>query len=371
MQQDIKTVVHQYNNKSIDERRWNRATIVVHRQKTAAVDTAIALSEMEIEMGCCTPDTADTNSCRDKSELDSNVSSNEPKQSAQCTRALYAITIAAFVLSTFSFASTCVTLTRISDLNNLKEGEIGMLRHAQTNDMCVPCSTLRQGPYADDNNEMLSLTQKTEDGVSICCAYTAEEFSKLLELFLRRKLQEYRAKEVSVINSTYPNSSTSEEGRRPGMGTPSAHLFIGLQNHPDTGRGTVRNWTLSDPQAHISGFEVGETGRLKVQKGGLYFLYSQVRFDMYHMRPALLPHQSLHHYILRYNVIYPNDGVQLLLKSSSTLCWADKKDYEDHVTSMGAALYLLPYDELYVQVSNTSLISRDPKASYFGLFKLD
>ena len=46
------------------------------------------------------------------------------------------------------------------------------------------------------------------------------------------------------------------------------------------------------------------------------------------------------------------------------------KQFAEYTSYLGAMFKLRKGDEIFVKVSNLSLIARDPKWNYFGLFKL-
>lgn len=79
----------------------------------------------------------------------------------------------------------------------------------------------------------------------------------------------------------------------------------------------------------------------------------------------------LYHYVYRYNVIYPNDGEQLLMKSVRTPCWSQQKSvHGDYTSYTAAAIRMVAGDEVYVMVSNISMVSPFPEASFLGAFKI-
>jgi len=111
--------------------------------------------------------------------------------------------------------------------------------------------------------------------------------------------------------------------------------------------------------------------RIKIDTSGLYFVYSQVTHNMFYTgEERTRPSHVLFHYVYRFNVIYPNGGEQLLMKTSTTECWDKRMLFGDYPTYTGSAINLHVGDEVYVKVSNISLLSRDPKAVFFGLVKL-
>lgn len=136
-----------------------------------------------------------------------------------------------------------------------------------------------------------------------------------------------------------------------------------------SGQAAVRNWLTVDPVAHIRGVQL-RNDRVRVNNSGLYYLYSQVYFLSLYFGGNSPGATTLYHYVYRYNVIYPNGGEELLLKSVRTQCWDRNKEYDDYTSFTGGVFRLNVGDEIYVKVSNISQVSQDPKATFFGMFKL-
>lgn len=119
-------------------------------------------------------------------------------------------------------------------------------------------------------------------------------------------------------------------------------------------------------------------GRIVVKASGLYYVYSQISFlevfDVDNRGVAIrndyLESHSLSHYMYRYNLIYPNGGEEELMQNSITKCWGQNKAFGEYSSYLGAVFYLRKGDEVFVKVSNLTLIVQNPKSNYFGLFKL-
>ncbi|CAC5420618.1 unnamed protein product [Mytilus coruscus] len=101
------------------------------------------------------------------------------------------------------------------------------------------------------------------------------------------------------------------------------------------------------------------------------YQYHQIFFsNLYKGQTTSNTSQALYHYVYRWNVFYPNDGNELLLKSVRTQCWAENRVYGDYTSYTSGVFKLSAGDNLYVKASKLDLISRDPKASFFGIAKL-
>ena len=121
-------------------------------------------------------------------------------------------------------------------------------------------------------------------------------------------------------------------------------------------------------------------GRIVVPEDGYYYVYSQVAFL------EVLPintgaggsnppsygteSPSLSHYLYRYNIIYPKGGEEKLVQNSITKCWGPNKAFGEYTSYLGAVFHLRQGDEVFVKVSNLSMVARDPKSNFFGLFKV-
>ena len=116
-------------------------------------------------------------------------------------------------------------------------------------------------------------------------------------------------------------------------------------------------------------------GRLVIQEPGIYFVYSQVHFVEYFQRDENSDSHhsqssSYSHYVYKYNAILPNGGNQLLLHHSSSPCQSKSKDFHEYTSYVGAIFKLKPQDEIFVKVSNISMVEWDSRATYFGLYQI-
>ena len=132
----------------------------------------------------------------------------------------------------------------------------------------------------------------------------------------------------------------------------------------------ITDWTTENNVAHTKG--IGNSkGVLHINSTGLYHIYSQVYFvSVYNSTGTSNDPKILHHSIYRYNPTLPNDGTEELAHSAHTECWQSRRKYTDFTSYTGAAIKLLAGDDIYVKVSDISLVARDSKSSFFGLFKI-
>jgi len=76
-------------------------------------------------------------------------------------------------------------------------------------------------------------------------------------------------------------------------------------------------------------------------------------------------------FVSRYNIVYPNGGEEAMIQNSISKCWGQNKSFGEYTSYIGAVFYLRQSDELFVKASNLTLIVREPKLNYFGLFKIN
>lgn len=115
-------------------------------------------------------------------------------------------------------------------------------------------------------------------------------------------------------------------------------------------------------------------GRIVIPEDGYYYVYSQVSFlEVFDVSPKANNEDSSHslsHYLYRYNIIYRNGGEEKLLQNSITKCWGQSKFFGEYASYLGAVLHFRQGDEVFVKVSNLTLVVREPKLNYFGLFRI-
>ncbi len=120
-------------------------------------------------------------------------------------------------------------------------------------------------------------------------------------------------------------------------------------------------------------------GTIAIHTPGRYYIYSQVYFreNIYSPSPDSVEGQSqqnnqiLSHYMYRSNLKYlPNDGKQRLLQHSQTKCWVKSKRFFEHTSFLAGVFNLRMGDEIYVCVSNSSIVHSDERSTFFGILKL-
>ncbi|KAG8448415.1 hypothetical protein GDO86_015491 [Hymenochirus boettgeri] len=101
-------------------------------------------------------------------------------------------------------------------------------------------------------------------------------------------------------------------------------------------------------------------GKLKVEISGIYYVYSQVSFCMNSSRAPFLQYI----YLSR-----PQETDKLLLKGATTFI-SLTPDCALHSIQQGGVFNLKQNDQLFVNVTDSSLVNYSPGHTYFGMFKL-
>ena len=124
--------------------------------------------------------------------------------------------------------------------------------------------------------------------------------------------------------------------------------------------------------SHLDGVTI-RNDRIIVPESGLYFIYSQAAFLIYYDPEKELSQQrqSVFHHVYRFNKILPNNGVQELMRSDTSQCWEQNKQYSRYTSYVAAAIKLRKDDELYVEVSNFASLKVEPSLTFFGMFKIN
>ncbi|XP_060082633.1 uncharacterized protein LOC132561933 [Ylistrum balloti] len=278
--------------------------------------------------------------------------------------------IVAIILSLF-----CVVLSACVAVLFFNLEQVRAQLQKETNNLfdrkiCLLCDELTLSPFDEENEATRELDVKSDfNGDRVCCANDARQSKIMFDLLFKKKnkitcIEETNAAQTSC-NRTLPNTGFL-------TGRSSAHLHIGIQNTgPNNGIGDepVRNWRSDDPTSHMEGISLTKD-RLVINTTGLYVVYSQIYFSKYISANAPKSSSVLYHYVYRYNVIYPNSGNQLLMKSVRTLNLDPVASHSDHTSYTSATLRLTVGDEIYVKVSNLSMVSRAEKASFLGVVQI-
>ncbi|XP_012944393.1 uncharacterized protein LOC101845807 [Aplysia californica] len=247
----------------------------------------------------------------------------------------------------------------------------------QKEELCVPCDDFRLGPSPEEERELKKFRLKEgPEGVS-CCVDTPVELMLLLKMFVERRFRQEVAKGTI---SQWPRASSVVSGGSEGK--PAAHLMITTQDLSDVKEEHGRQFIIGrwnyDADLAFTYRTTYRSGRIVIPEDGYYFVYSQISFmetfDLHTAEGYGSRHSSdvpsLSHYLFRYNILYHNGGEEKLAQNSITKCWGQSKTFGEYVSNLGAVFYLRNSDEIFVKVSNITMVSTDPKMSHFGLFKI-
>ncbi|XP_072118446.1 tumor necrosis factor ligand superfamily member 10 [Mobula birostris] len=155
---------------------------------------------------------------------------------------------------------------------------------------------------------------------------------------------------------------------------PYAHLTIKKPTKTSSGVATsfpglkgklITSWEEKVGVAHLR--EMGYShGSLRINHHGLYYIYAQVLFRYHADHPLSTREYQLIQYVYRKIAKYPKPT--LILRGASTWCSGNHNLYSVY---QGGVFNLQTDDEIFVTVSNVSLVDIDEASSYLGAFKLE
>lgn len=145
-------------------------------------------------------------------------------------------------------------------------------------------------------------------------------------------------------------------------------IFFSFETEKGT-RFSVPHWIYDRDIAFISNMKY-QHGRLVVPSDGYYYVYSQVSFlELYSGSSGGTRADSVSHFLCRYNIIYPNGGEETLAQNTVSKS-SNNQVVGEYSSHLGALFKLRKDDEVYVKVSDLSLMVRDVRKNYFGIFRL-
>lgn len=145
-------------------------------------------------------------------------------------------------------------------------------------------------------------------------------------------------------------------------------IFFSFETEKGT-RFSVPHWIYDRDIAFISNMKY-QHGRLVVPSDGYYYVYSQVSFlELYSRSSGGTQADSVSHFLCRYNIIYPNGGEETLAQNTVSKS-SNNQVVGEYSSHLGALFKLRKDDEVYVKVSDLSLMVRDVRKNYFGIFRL-
>ncbi|XP_041358931.1 tumor necrosis factor ligand superfamily member 6-like [Gigantopelta aegis] len=240
--------------------------------------------------------------------------------------------------------------------------------HSDREKWCVPCASIVTTPVPEEDPNVKTLEVYHKKGRAFCCARTSGQFLTIISMIYDRRTKQLQAEEDRLRQVAEPRFQSS-------VGSVSAaHLLTGLQKrhrlprHHGTRQTHVNSWMKDEPLSYFRGVDL-QHDRLIITNSGLYYVYSQIYFKILTGNGVKLP-KLLGHQVHRYSVSGPNDGKEKLLQTVHTCAERTNRDIYIHTSYVGGIFQLNRNDQLYVTVSNASLIDRDPRLSFFGIFKL-
>ncbi|CAL1530981.1 unnamed protein product [Lymnaea stagnalis] len=246
-------------------------------------------------------------------------------------------------------------------------------------ELCLPCDDLLTGPSPDERSMLDKFTQKDSKTGLRCCVDQPDELLELLKLYVEKRFRQEMAKGTVYQRGNPPKTERLDPDQQL---KPVAHLMMAQQDLQNIAQISGRQyyigkWIHSEDIAFTSRVEYRH-GRLVIPEDGYYYIYSQISFlemfdvhnnDAYGSKGSS-DSPSLSHYLYRYNILYHNGGEEKLAQNSITKCWGQSKTFGEYTSNLGAVLLLRNGDEIFIKVSNISMVATDPKLSYFGLFKV-
>lgn len=115
-----------------------------------------------------------------------------------------------------------------------------------------------------------------------------------------------------------------------------------------------------------------DNGRLTVTESGFYYIYANTCFRYYKLAtasPVDVSNAQLIQYIYHEKHTSQHGKPVLLTKMGSTMRW-DNTEYNMYCTQQGRGVALKMGDSLFVNVSNSWMLDREPEGTYFGVMKL-
>ncbi|XP_064638624.1 uncharacterized protein LOC135494511 [Lineus longissimus] len=335
------------------------------------------------------------------SSIDSGSSSASTEDKVQITKLKFYIKVGFGILIPFViilFIAVIYLVIAVHTYNDIRypDGKLSSFGKQTDRDekepLCIECAKL-QFTLAPENIILDKLVRKMEGGKQICCAGTAEQTDLFLKRYIDVKLKEERASGGLCMGTSAGLSGrdfrSSRSATNPKDGVrctnsqnPSVHL-IGTDEMGDAdlnnGPSKITKWADNSDIAFRNsvGFNK-KTGTLSVPKSGFYYVYSQIHFIQIFPRVSSYPNpgehsahdrtpnsNSLTHTIMRTHLrYYPEE----MLKRRQSQCWVTNKLYSEYTSYMGGIMNLRQGDEVFVEVSNKSMISNQSKMNFFGLF---
>ncbi|RUS89525.1 hypothetical protein EGW08_002713 [Elysia chlorotica] len=216
--------------------------------------------------------------------------------------------------------------------------------------LCVPCEDFRLGPSREEESRLDPYRDESSgSGRSAkCCVDKPEDLLELLKLYIERRFRQ------ELARGEYFKYRAECVAHR---------LFYSV---PFRGRlYEIDKWLDTGDMAFATGGAYHQHGRIVVPSDGYYFVYRCADSPVFMLRM-----KSCSSFDLSYNMLYTKGGEEKLAQNSITRCWGQKKRIEEYTSSLGAVFFLRQKDEIFIKVSNMTILLDDPKSSFFGFFRI-
>ncbi|XP_013386234.1 tumor necrosis factor ligand superfamily member 10-like [Lingula anatina] len=236
---------------------------------------------------------------------------------------------------------------------------------------CIPCDAI-VSTFKEDSSALGYFQRKEKDGVEYCCGSSAGELTQALKSVVGRNIEEKKSEGEFCRPEHLLKNSTNIPDQKP-----AAHC---VQNphaprtpNPGGIKQAVRSWLEEGRGAFTRNGVTYKGGHLTVPHTGFYYVYSQVYFS-HEDKNGTNPRknydytQELSHYINRVNSVLGNSRETLLMNLHSKCTNRDDMHFWEHTSYLGAVRHLRQHDEVFVEVSNLTLVEQSPRISYFGLY---
>ncbi|XP_025099237.1 tumor necrosis factor ligand superfamily member 11-like [Pomacea canaliculata] len=278
----------------------------------------------------------------------------EPGEVVVRSRPALRLAILSFVITVVCFlivAATAVVVVVRSHVAARQESE------EQT---CVPCLQLTPDPTSEVKSMLLeTLDVHVEADEEICCARTRSQYAAVFKLILLRQQGARHLAEILKESdySVYNKSSAV-----------SAHLILNsAANRGESPQKLVQRWRAPEDSSfsHVRPGLTFRDNAIYVVSPGLYYVYCHILFDLEDEEKGSNS-RLVSSYVLRDSLISP-EASGILMK---TRHFRHDDVNDRHGNYVGRLVLLDRGDNLYVKVSDPSLVSSDEKSSFFGLFRV-
>ncbi|KAL5004920.1 hypothetical protein ScPMuIL_018376 [Solemya velum] len=243
--------------------------------------------------------------------------------------------------------------------------EAGSLRDT----VCLDCALLQNEQTVRMDRtpgEIVFVEKHNIAGESKCCIDPVSALQRLLEVY---PAERQRVSIGAVTDCETKGGEQSESGVQPRSEATAAHMFLDLDSLWDGVQGL--EWTVGRDDV---GFRTPDIiyrpggiggGRLVIPRDGYYYVYSSFRFDSYYNRTLQRRGQNdaiVSHAIRRNSIAAINEMLQF--GKVQVLAGTMKESY------LSSNMKLRKGDELFVYVSDISLIYYFQMSNVFGLYEV-